>query len=73
MIGRAAMRDAEVCERFQEARRGELRAVVGGQRQVGCAAGGRASTACSTAANASSLRQRCARFQPTISRSGRSH
>jgi hypothetical protein len=35
------MRDAEVCERFQEARRGELRAVVGGQRQVGCAAGGR--------------------------------
>src|SRR5579863_4034126 len=30
--------------------------------------GSRASTACSTAASASSVRQRCERFQPTISR-----
>src|SRR6266704_1000597 len=30
--------------------------------------GSRSSTACSTAASASSVRQRCERFQPTISR-----
>src|SRR5580700_10145659 len=38
MIGRAAMRDPEPYERFQEPRGSELRAVIGGQRQVGLAA-----------------------------------
>src|SRR5712671_8064678 len=34
MIGRAPVRDAEPPKRFQEARRSELRSIVGGQRHV---------------------------------------
>jgi len=47
-----------------------LRPVVGGQRHERLPAGSREekSTACSTAASASSVRQRCERFQPSISR-----
>ena len=70
MIGRAPMLDAQPREGFQKARRSELRAVVRGERYARFAAalGSRARTACSTAASASSVRQRCERFQPTISR-----
>jgi len=70
MVGRASMRDAQPVQGLDEPGRSELCAVVGGQRYAGLAAalGSRSSTACSTAASASSVRQRCERFQPTISR-----
>jgi len=70
MIGRAPVRDAEPPKRFQEARRSELRSmsVVSVTFAARLPSGSRARTACSTAANASSVRQRWERFQPTISR-----
>ena len=38
MVGRAAVGDAEPRQRFQEPRGGELRAIIGGERQAGLAA-----------------------------------
>ena len=57
MIGRPPMGDAEPVERFDEPRRSELCPIVCGHRHVRF-----------TAASASSVRQRCERFHPTISR-----
>jgi hypothetical protein len=66
MIRRPSMPNSQPVQCFNKARRSELRSIVGGQN--------RASTACSTASRASSVRQRCDRFQLTISLcSSRSH
>jgi hypothetical protein len=69
MIRRPAMGDAEPLQRLQEARRSELRSisVVSVTFASRLPSGSRSRTACSTAASASSVRQRCERFQPTIS------
>ena len=70
MIRRPPMGDAEPPQRLQEARRSNCvpLSVVSVKFASRLPAGSRFSTACSTAASASAVRQRCERFHPTISR-----